>query len=137
MACRLDVSLYCYGSPALLKGNWQENIEMLYLGDSSSDDFVPSTEHIFAIRLGSVIVAYAYNVPQLNVDDHWFHAVGVWTHANYRNQGLGKAVTSALVEHIASENGVALWNSDVRNIASIKLSRSVGFTEYLRILSWK
>ena len=74
------------------------------------------------------------NRQDLEVGGHRFHAVGVGTHPDHRGKGLGKAVVSALVEHVVSEGGIALWNCDSENAASLALARSVGFVEHLWVL---
>ena len=107
---------------------------MLSPSDVWPDEDNSPIEHVFAIRAGSDIIARATNTPQLEVDGHRFHAVGVGTHPDHQGKGLGTAVVSALVEHVIAEGGIALWNCDATNAASLALARSVGFVEHLWVL---
>jgi hypothetical protein len=50
---------------------------------------------------------------------------------------LEKAVVSALVEHIISEGGIALWSANAKNIDSRRLAHSVAFVEDIRKFGWK
>jgi hypothetical protein len=64
----------------------------------------------------------------------WSISVGV--RKNYRNKGFGKIVTSAIVEDIVKMGGVALWNTNINNIASLSIAESLGFKTffyYIRI----
>jgi ribosomal protein S18 acetylase RimI-like enzyme len=138
-SCKLCLYFYCCSAPTLLNNDLRSSIEMLRPDDSKEYGRTPvphKGEHSFVIRDGSVIVAHAWNVPRDKVDNLQFHAVGVGTHPDYRRRGLGKAVVSALIEHIISEGGVALWSANAKNIASRRLARSVGFVEDIRHFSW-
>jgi len=87
--------------------------------------------------VGSVIAAHAWNIPGLKADDRRLHAIGVYVRQEHRGRGLGKAVVSALLEHIASEGGVALWSADVTNPASLRLAAAVGFVDHVFKFSWE
>jgi ribosomal protein S18 acetylase RimI-like enzyme len=112
-------------------------------------------EHVFAIRTGAVPARCLSPVPVVEgsafsragcaclaqnhpteIDDVQFHSLGVTTHPHYRRQGLGKAVVSALVEHVVREGGVALWSCDVLNVPSLRLARAVGFLEVMWTFAW-
>ena len=127
----LDVGLYCCTVP---QPDRRYQVEVISPSDVWPDEDNSIFEHVFAISDGSEIVSRAMNRPDLEVDGRRFHAVGVGTHPDYRGKGLGKAVVSALVEHIVSEGGIALWNSDSENTVSLALARSVGFIEHLWVL---
>ena len=96
----------------------------------------PKAEHAFAVTDGGTVVALACNRPSLSVDNHRLHAVGVWTHPDYRRRGMAKAAVSVLVDHLALDGDAALWVCDVCNTASLRLAHSVGFVELWRIFSW-
>lgn len=135
--CNLYVFLYC-DTPTPAKSEIRDAVEMLRPSDVHDQHFLPITEHVCAIRVGSVVAATAWNLPRLKVDDRRFHALGVWTRKPYWGKGFGKAVVSVLVEHIASEHGISGWSwDDVRNVASAKIAHSVGFVEHMWEFKWE
>ena len=135
--CSLGVFLYC-DKPRPVATELRERVEMLRPSDVPDQHFLPITEHVCAIRLGSLVAATAWNLPRTKVDERRFHALGVWTRKPYWGRGFGKAVVSALVEHIASEHGIPLWSwPDVENLASGKIAHSVGFVEHMWVFSWE
>jgi hypothetical protein len=83
------------------------------------------------------VVSHAYRVRQAPIDDErFFYAVEVATEEKHRRSGLGKAVVTALTEQIVSEGGVALWNCDINNEASVNLALSCGFTPTAFVMRW-
>jgi ribosomal protein S18 acetylase RimI-like enzyme len=136
-SCRIDVSLYRGGSPCSLFNKVSESVQVLPPGAEGLPDLPAEVEHVFAIRIGSVIASWASNIPQLKVDDHWLHSVGIGTHPHHRRKGLGKSVVSALVEHIAAEGGAALWVCEADNVPSLGLASSLGFIVHFCVLAWK
>jgi len=56
--------------------------------------------------------------------------LGVVTAAPYRRRGYAKTAVSAVVEHVTSVGGEALYGCDPCNLASIATARSVGFVPY-------
>jgi ribosomal protein S18 acetylase RimI-like enzyme len=113
-------------------------IEVVHPDEFFTDgDYPEGYEHVFIVRDGSEVVAHAVNRRSLDAGGYQFHAIGVGVREAYRRRGLGRAVVSALVAHIASEGGVALWSADVTNIASCRLARSVGFVDHVFKLSWE
>jgi GNAT superfamily N-acetyltransferase len=60
-----------------------------------------------------------------------YDAIGVVTRRRYRRLGLGRAVASALIEHIQhARRKLPLWSTQARNTASVALARSLGFTRH-------
>ena len=134
-ASYLDVSLYCV-SPTVVKTGSHERVEMLSPAAEGLPPIPPRAEHVFVIREETMVVSHACNVPNMSVGDIRLHAVGAGTHPDHRRRGLGRAVVSALVEHIISEGDMALWNCDGLNIPSVRLARAVGFVEFLWHFKW-
>jgi len=148
----LDVHLYCAWPAAMCE---QEAVEMLP-PEAVWPEGNERVEHVFAVKTSAVsarhlssvpivegsalsrsgCASFAHNRPSLESGGYRFHALGAVTHPDYRHQGLGKAVVSALVDHIASEGGVAPWNCDGLNIPSVRLARAVGFVEFLWHFKW-
>jgi len=148
----LDVSLYCAWPPAMYG---REHVEMLPV-QAIWPEGNELAEHVFAVRMSAVCArrpssapvvegsalarsgcaSLAHNRPNPKSGGYRSHAVGAATHPDYRRQGLGKAVVSALVAHIVAEGGVALWNCDVLNVPSVRLARAVGFTDFLWNFRW-
>jgi len=137
VSCRFDLFFYCCSSPISRNNDLRKSVEILPPDEPGLDYIPPNAEHVFVIRDGSVIVAQASNVPKGKIGNIPRHTVGVRTHPDYRRQGLGKTVVSALVEHIISESGIALWSANAKNIASRRLAHSVGFVEDIRQFEWK
>jgi len=134
---KLYLYFYCCSSPVLPNDDLRKSVEMLHPDDLKEYNLIaPNKEHVFAIRDGSVVVSHASNTPRDKVDNFRCHTVGVGTHPDYRRRGLGKAVVSALVEHVISEGGIVLWSANAKNIPSRRLACSVGFVEYIRHFSW-
>jgi len=152
-ASSLDVLLYCSTASIALRNEWWDPVEMLEPGTEGLPQ-LHEAEHVFVIKDSRLVEpepgsasqsssstsrlppAMAWNRPSLLAEGIQFHAVEVGTRPDYRKRGLGKAVVSALLDHIASEGGVALWNYDVLNFPSLRLARSVGFVEYLWKFDW-
>jgi ribosomal protein S18 acetylase RimI-like enzyme len=113
-------------------------VEVIHPDDFWPDgDYPEGFEHVFAVREGSEVIAHAVNRRSLNAGGYRFHAIGVAVQRAHRRRGLGKVVVAALLEHIASEGGVALWSADVTNLASVRLARSVGFVDHVFKFSWE
>lgn len=97
----------------------------------------PEMEYAMAVVEEGAIVSWATRRGGgVDLGTHRAHAVGVWTDPGHRGLGLGKAVVGALVRELADEGAAALWNCDVRNLASVRLARAVGFRETLRFFHW-
>ncbi len=71
--------------------------------------------------------------------DHYLDKVGAATDPRFRRLGLGRAVTSALVEHIEQERQKhPLWVVNPGNNPSLALARALGFSTQVTetLLRW-
>jgi GNAT superfamily N-acetyltransferase len=76
-------------------------------------------------KVASIAFAHRTGVMEGVVAD-----LGVGTAAPYRRRGYAKTAVSAVVEHVTSVGGEALYGCDPSNAASIATARSVGFVPY-------
>jgi len=87
------------------------------------------------------LVAYAAHVPNFKVGDQWYSAVGEFVHRDYRhthrNKELLETVLCALLDHLASEGGVALEVCDVRDVDLLEIYHSVGFVDSIWTFQWE
>jgi len=137
LRCRIDVSLYCSGAPKAANRSSIYEVEMLSREASGLDDIPDAVEHVSAIRDRDRVWSWASNIPALQVGDHWLHSVGVGTHPDQRRKGLATAVTAALMEHIASEGGAAIWVCEARNVPSLSLALKLGFQWHFSVITWE
>ncbi|WP_435011467.1 GNAT family N-acetyltransferase [Tundrisphaera lichenicola] len=80
----------------------------------------------FGIEGSGTIVAVAWTYES----DDRFDKIGVATAPQFRRLGLGRAVSSMLVEHILGDRAKQpLWTTHDGNLASVALARSIGFSE--------
>jgi len=133
----VDASLNWRGAPGSLAGLILNEVEPVLPGAEGLPDLPEEVEHVFAIRIGGRIASWVSNIPVLKIGDHWLYGLRVETHRDYRRKGLGKAVVSALLEHIAAEEGSALWVCKADNEASFRMALSLGFAIHFYALSWK
>jgi ribosomal protein S18 acetylase RimI-like enzyme len=133
--CSLDLALYCHKPPSPF--SIKDGIIERMTPQEVIPDLAELAKNVFAIKVNSKIVSYSWNIPQLKTEGFQFHAIGVKTMPDYRNQGFGKAVVTELLRYIMSDDNIALWCSDVKNIPSLKLAHSVGFTDYMLIFNWR
>ena len=125
---RVDCSLMWRGAPGSLLYNVTGNVEFFpRTAKGLPPGFPPTVEHVLAIKRGPLVASWVSNIPHLKIHDHWIHSLRVETRPEFRRQGLGKAVVSALLEHIAEEDGSALWVCKATNIPSLSLALSLGF----------
>jgi len=158
VTCGLDVLLYCAGRPNPARAELSALVEMVQVEEVWPEGN-ELAEHIFAIRIGKVpferhlgptiiskesVLAKSgmasiatLNHSKLSTGKRKFHAAGAFTHSDYWNRGLGKAVVSALLEHIADEGGIAMWSHDAKNMPSNRLALCCGFKEHVLIFGWK
>jgi len=61
-------------------------------------------------------------------------SVGVLTHPNYRGQGYGTAVASAMTDYGIDAGGVMYYRALLSNQASVRIARSLGYQEYCTTL---
>jgi len=134
---RIDVSLYWRGLAGSRVGSVRHPVELLAPSAEGLPDLPEAVEHVFAIRDEMTVVSWASNIPSLRVDDHWLHSVGVGTHPDYRRRGFGTSVVAALLDHVATEDGAALWVGEARNVASLRMARSLGFAPHFCVLHWR
>ncbi|NDJ54802.1 MAG: GNAT family N-acetyltransferase [Chloroflexi bacterium] len=56
---------------------------------------------------------------------------GVITHPDFRGRGLGKAVVSALCQHVLSAGlGIMIYRSNTENLGSVGIAKALGFSHY-------
>ncbi|MEM7798851.1 MAG: GNAT family N-acetyltransferase [Chloroflexota bacterium] len=65
----------------------------------------------------------------LNWESPNFAEVAVRTWSEYRRQGLGKSVVSAIVNHILATGRTPIYAVNVNNVASIALAEQLGFRD--------
>ena len=64
---------------------------------------------------------------------------GVFTHVDHRSKGYGTQVVARLIQEIEALGGRTFWNCDKQNLASVAISRKLGYRtqrEYCCI-AWK
>lgn len=81
-------------------------------------------------EVASVAYAHATALMQDRVAD-----IGIETAPAYRRRGLAKAAVSAVVRHIGSRGGEAIYSTAPGNLASIATAQSVGFITYASSMS--
>jgi predicted GNAT family acetyltransferase len=69
-----------------------------------------------------------------NLDEHQLF-VGILTHPEYRGQGYGKAVVSAMTEYGIGSGGVLAYRTLSSNNPSVGIARSLGYQEYATTLA--
>jgi GNAT superfamily N-acetyltransferase len=92
---------------------------------------------VLGIRDGEMLVSRVSASPRYQVNEYRFSWVGVWTHEEYRRKGLANAVVSAVLQQIALEPGVAIWQCQFSNAASIALAQSLGFIHHSWSFVWE
>ena len=132
--CNLNVYLHCDTAPQTTS-EMRDRIEVLRPADVWPDCEI-AYDHIFAIREGGVLASRAWNRPS-RIGEHRFHAFGAYTRREHQGKGLAKVVTAALLEHVVSEGGIALWSVLATNIPSLRLARSLGFVEDSWHFNWE
>ena len=102
--------------------------DTLWPGASSGPSEMP---FMYAIVKGGSLVARGTVRRNLSVLDGRTWAMGVWVDEPYRRRGYGKAVVSAATKEVVRAGGIALWNAQADNVASIALAESLGYRRYL------
>jgi GNAT superfamily N-acetyltransferase len=113
-------------------------IEELQVEDIIKDPHpnTPKTEHVLGIRDGSVVLSCTNIMLLFQSNGSRFYSVGVRTHPDHRRKGLGRAVVSAMLEHILSQGDIAVWQCAAANLPSIMMARSLGFKDFSWTLNW-
>lgn len=91
---------------------------------------------VLGIRDGGILASFASATPRYGVDGYRFSWVGVQTHMEYRRKGFASGVVSAIFQRIALEPGVAIWQCQASNTASIALAQSLGFIHHSYCFVW-
>jgi len=96
-------------------------------------DAAPKWPFRYVIVEDDKVIAQAIMKHNLDVLDGRTWALGVSVKPKHRRKGYGKAVVSAATEEIVKGGGLALWNTDADNIASLALCQALGYEKF----SWR
>ena len=134
---RTDLSLIRPVSPVHLDNTIAKEAHLVSTGTAGLPADLPGTvEHVYAITHGSRVVSWVTNIQVLNHSDYRLHSLRVETHPEYRREGYGKAVVAAMLNHLAAEDGAALWVCNADNAQSIAFAATMGFVSHLNVLRW-
>lgn len=132
--CFRDVMFACCNQTFKSAGTGVETVQII-------DGSIPAAQGIVlpqhcmpdGIAYGAVVenrivsTAYAHRTGEY---ENVVADIGVETAPEYRKQGYGKAVVSAVTKHMLMNAGEALYKCDPANIASRATAQSVGFVPY-------
>jgi len=76
------------------------------------------------------IIAQAIMRHNLEVLDGRTWALGVYVRPEHRRKGYGKAVVSAATREVVEGGGLALWNAQGHNLASLALCQALGYEKF-------
>jgi len=76
-------------------------------------------------------VGYASAFPDEDFGGRW--DVGVLTHPDHRNRGLGRAVVAELVDDLLADDHVPIYRHNLEHTRSGALAESLGFVVATRL----
>lgn len=84
----------------------------------------------YVIIEGGQTIAQAIMRHNLEVLDGRTWALGVYVRPEHRRKGYGKAVVSSATGEVVEGGGLALWNAQGHNLASLALCQALGYEKF-------